>query len=113
MFMSGLRIMQHLCKYHWFNIFLPQIKQTKSKFAFGTAFNAPYVTDSSHTAYQQFIYDNFEWGVPENALKWKLMEWTKVHIKYFRIYISRLSKTFEITVSNCKNTFCRCRLYPF
>ncbi|CAG2209951.1 unnamed protein product [Mytilus edulis] len=55
-----------------------QIKQTKSKFAFGTAFNAPYVTDSSHTAYQQFIYDNFEWGVPENALKWKLMEWTKV-----------------------------------
>lgn len=59
-------------------IFLLQIKQTKSKFAFGTAFNAPYVTDSSHTAYQQFIYDNFEWGVPENALKWKLMEWTKV-----------------------------------
>ncbi|XP_076077331.1 anti-sigma-I factor RsgI6-like [Mytilus galloprovincialis] len=59
-----------------------QIKQTKSKFAFGTAFNAPYVTDSSHTAYQQFIYDNFEWGVPENALKWKLMEWTKGHINY-------------------------------
>ncbi|XP_076077303.1 anti-sigma-I factor RsgI6-like [Mytilus galloprovincialis] len=59
-----------------------QIKQTKSKFAFGTAIKAPYITDSSYKAYQDFVYNNFEWAVTENALKWKLMEWTKSHINY-------------------------------
>ncbi|XP_052105820.1 anti-sigma-I factor RsgI6-like [Mytilus californianus] len=59
-----------------------QIKQTKSKFAFGTAIKAPYVTDSTYKAYQDFVYNNFEWAVTENALKWRLMEWTKNHINY-------------------------------
>ncbi|XP_076077291.1 anti-sigma-I factor RsgI6-like [Mytilus galloprovincialis] len=55
-----------------------QIKQTKSKFAFGTAIKAALITDTSSTykAYQDFVYNNFEWAVTENALKWKLMEKT-------------------------------------
>jgi hypothetical protein len=56
-----------------------QIKQTKSKFAFGTAVKASYITDSTHKTYQDFIYNNFEWAVLENALKWRQMEWTKVN----------------------------------
>ena len=65
----------------------------KKTFAFGTAIHMSYITDHnshSHTKYQNFIYDNFEWAVPENAMKWRLMEWTKVcgiqgptRIKYF------------------------------
>jgi hypothetical protein len=44
------------------------------------AFNARYITDSTHQAYQNFIYNNFEWAVPENALKWRQVEWTRVGI---------------------------------
>ena len=55
-----------------------QIKQTKSKFGFGTAFNANLINDNTHTAYQNWLYNNFEWAVPENAMKWKQMEWTHV-----------------------------------
>ncbi|XP_052105798.1 anti-sigma-I factor RsgI6-like [Mytilus californianus] len=64
------------------NGLIVQIKQTKSKFAFGTAFRAQYVTDSIHKAYQDFLYNNFEWVVPENSLKWKQMEWSRGHVNY-------------------------------
>lgn len=72
----------HLQSFRFSNgyCFLFQIKQTKSKFGFGTAFNARYITDSTHQAYQNFIYNNFEWAVPENALKWRQVEWTRVGI---------------------------------
>ncbi|CAC5398805.1 unnamed protein product [Mytilus coruscus] len=59
-----------------------QIKQTKSKFAFGTAIKASLVTNSAFLAYQDFLYNNFEWAVTENALKWKLMEWTMGNVNY-------------------------------
>lgn len=51
------------------------------EFAFGSAVSASKIVDGSHTAYQQTFYDNFEWGVLENALKWRMMEWTKVSNK--------------------------------
>lgn len=57
-----------------------QIVQKKSQFGLGTAFKAAFVTDTNHAEYQKFLFDNFEWAVPENALKWKQMEWTKVCI---------------------------------
>ncbi|OWF42293.1 uncharacterized protein LOC110461311 [Mizuhopecten yessoensis] len=56
-----------------------EIQQTKSKFAFGSVVSASKIVDSSHHAYQQFFYDNFEWSVLENALKWRPMEWSQGH----------------------------------
>ena len=49
----------------------------KKQFGFGTAVNMHYITDG-HTKYQKFLYDNFEWAVPENAMKWRQMEYSKV-----------------------------------
>ncbi|XP_033754712.1 endo-1,4-beta-xylanase 1-like [Pecten maximus] len=51
-----------------------EIQQTRSKFAFGSAVSATKIVDSSQHAYQQFFYDNFEWSVLENALKWRQIE---------------------------------------
>ncbi|XP_060079695.1 uncharacterized protein LOC132559101 [Ylistrum balloti] len=56
-----------------------EIQQTKSKFAFGSVVEANKIVDSSYHAYQQFFYDNFEWSVLENALKWRQMEWSQGH----------------------------------
>lgn len=56
-----------------------EIQQTKSKFAFGSAVHADKIVDQSHQAYQQFFYDNFEWAVLENALKWRQMESSQGH----------------------------------
>ena len=48
----------------------------KHAFPFGTAMQAPLVSDTSGTyqAYQDFFYNNFNYAVLENALKWKQME---------------------------------------
>ncbi|KAK3083789.1 hypothetical protein FSP39_003248 [Pinctada imbricata] len=59
-----------------------ELVQMKKDFAFGTAIHMSYMTDSSKKAYQDFVYNNFEWAVPENAMKWRLMEWTKGREKY-------------------------------
>jgi len=77
-----------------------QIKQTKSKFAFGTAVKASYITDSTHKAYQDFIYNNFEWAVLENALKWRLMEWTKVNNILIHLQFSSFSYLHHIKYRN-------------
>ena len=48
----------------------------KHAFPFGTAMQANLVSDTSGTyqAYQDFFYNNFNYAVLENALKWKQME---------------------------------------
>ncbi|XP_053402967.1 anti-sigma-I factor RsgI6-like [Mercenaria mercenaria] len=61
-----------------------ELKQTKMEFAFGSAVSATNIVDHNHAAYQKTFYDNFEWGVLENALKWRQMEWSKGHINYDR-----------------------------
>ncbi|XP_060559071.1 uncharacterized protein LOC132719318 [Ruditapes philippinarum] len=61
-----------------------ELKQTKMEFAFGSAVSATKIVDHSLSAYQKTFYDNFEWGVLENALKWRQMEHTKGHINYDR-----------------------------
>ena len=83
-----------------------QIKQTKSKFAFGTAVKASYITDSTHKTYQDFIYNNFEWAVLENALKWRQMEWTKVnniliHIQFPHFYALGSKESGGILIYPC------------
>ncbi|XP_060068736.1 uncharacterized protein LOC132548855 [Ylistrum balloti] len=56
-----------------------QIEQTGSKFAFGSVVDAAMIVDSIHHPYQQFFYDNFEWGVLGNALKWPQTEPVQGH----------------------------------
>lgn len=48
------------------------------EFAFGSAVDANMLMDTNHRAYQQVFYNNFEWGVTENSLKWYIMESSKV-----------------------------------
>lgn len=61
-----------------------ELNQTKNAFAFGTAVNADAIHDPAQTGYQDFFYNNFEWAVLENALKWRLMEWTQGHPNFDR-----------------------------
>ncbi|XP_060063726.1 uncharacterized protein LOC132544170 [Ylistrum balloti] len=61
-----------------------ELEQTKSAFAFGTAINADAIHDPTQKGYQDFFYNNFEWAVLENALKWRLMEWTQGHANFDR-----------------------------
>ncbi|OWF48072.1 uncharacterized protein LOC110453564 [Mizuhopecten yessoensis] len=61
-----------------------ELNQTKSAFAFGTAINADAIHDPAQKGYQDFFYNNFEWAVLENALKWRLMEWTQGHANFDR-----------------------------
>lgn len=58
-----------------------KVSQRRHKFAFGSAVGATQIVDTEDPVlqkYQEFFYDNFEWAVIENALKWRLMEWTQV-----------------------------------
>ena len=64
----------------------------KKAFAFGTTIHMSYITDHNsarHTKYQNFVYDNFEWAVPEGAMKWFLMESNKVQITVIEIARSK------------------------
>ncbi|KAL4233155.1 hypothetical protein ACF0H5_007840 [Mactra antiquata] len=54
-----------------------QLQQTKMKFPLGSVMNADKIVDTedaSNLRYQQVFYENFEWGVLGNALKWKQMQ---------------------------------------
>ncbi|XP_060607339.1 anti-sigma-I factor RsgI6-like [Ruditapes philippinarum] len=59
-----------------------ELIQDSHEFAFGSAVGARQIVDPAYRKYAQAFYDNFEWAVLENALKWKLMEKTKGHIDY-------------------------------
>lgn len=74
-----------------------QLVQKKRAFAFGTAVSASYMTDPLQKTYQDFVYNNFEWAVLENALKWRQMEWTEVRLC---IFISLLNNITRITYEN-------------
>jgi endo-1,4-beta-xylanase len=49
------------------------IRQTSHAFAFGTVINRNHMDNAT---YKQFIADNFEWGVMENAAKWRQNQWS-------------------------------------
>eukprot|EP00105_Crassostrea_gigas_P022327 XP_011441801.1 PREDICTED: uncharacterized protein LOC105338397 isoform X1 [Crassostrea gigas] len=61
-----------------------ELKQQKHSFGFGAGVVASMMTDTHQVAYQDFVYKHFEWAVIVNALKWRLMEWTKGHINFDR-----------------------------
>ena len=52
--------------------------QDTHEFGFGSAVGAKQIVDPAYRKYAQAFYDNFEWAVLENALKWKQMEKSKV-----------------------------------
>ena len=57
----------------------------KHAFPFGTAMQANLVSDTSgiYQAYQDFFFNNFNYAVLENALKWKQMEPNQVSTHIF------------------------------
>ncbi|XP_061166383.1 uncharacterized protein LOC133175304 [Saccostrea echinata] len=61
-----------------------ELQQQKSSFGFGAGVVADMMTNHNQQAYQNFVYKNFEWAVIVNALKWRLMEWSKGHINFAR-----------------------------
>ncbi len=50
--------------------------QKRHHFGFGSAVHHKHL--EKHPAYRNFFLRNFEWGVPENAMKWPQMEEKKV-----------------------------------
>lgn len=63
------------------------------------------MTDTHQVAYQDFVYKHFEWAVIVNALKWRLMEWTKVKsywiLSVHCIGYKRYLKNTEFLLSDC------------
>ena len=55
------------------------MKLKKHDFPFGSAVKADLIADAAQTKYQDYFYATFWWSVLENTLKWRVMEWNKVH----------------------------------
>nr|KAG5711835.1 hypothetical protein BaRGS_026276 [Batillaria attramentaria] len=52
-----------------------RVVQTKKSFPFGTAVNSwKYNDNAANGKYRDFIHKHFNWVVPENALKWGIIE---------------------------------------
>ncbi|XP_052790638.1 anti-sigma-I factor RsgI6-like [Mya arenaria] len=58
-----------------------ELVQQKHKFGFGSAVGARQIVDPALARYQQVFYQNFEWAVLENALKWTQMERTQGQLR--------------------------------
>ncbi|KAK7104506.1 uncharacterized protein [Littorina saxatilis] len=59
------------------------ILQKKKSFPFGSSFNAhKYNEGAANGKYRDFVNKHFNWVVPENALKWYDIEWTRGHMNY-------------------------------
>ncbi|XP_071097775.1 uncharacterized protein [Haliotis cracherodii] len=58
------------------------LEQTYSEFIIASALHAKMIVDPNYKKYQDFFYQNFEWGVPANALKWKGTERVEGHLRY-------------------------------
>lgn len=72
---SDFLIIETIC---YTPVFPEQLTQTKMEFPVGLVVNAKEITNSSLQRYQDVFYENFEWGLLGNKLKWRLMEWTQV-----------------------------------
>ncbi|KAK7105034.1 uncharacterized protein [Littorina saxatilis] len=60
-----------------------RVVQTKKSFPFGTAVNAgKYNSNAGGGKYRDFIHKHFNWAVPENALKWPVIETQRGHKNY-------------------------------
>ena len=60
---------------------VPQVLQKKKSFPFGTAVNCwKYNANAAGGKYRDFIHRHFNWVVPENALKWMIIEPQRVRL---------------------------------
>ena len=58
--------------------------------------------DPDYTKYQDFFYDNFEWGQIGNGIKWRQMESDQVgRFCYYPIVICILIIAFDSEVWTC------------
>ena len=70
-----------LILHHFISFFIScQLDHFHHDFPFGTAVKALLIagTTERDQKYQQTFYDNFNWAVLENSLKWRQMEPNKV-----------------------------------
>ncbi|KAJ8300473.1 hypothetical protein KUTeg_021992 [Tegillarca granosa] len=58
------------------------VQQLKHDFGFGSSVSAEMIVDPAYHNYQQFYYNNFEWGVIANKLKWMATQHTETHKDY-------------------------------
>ncbi|KAK7104510.1 uncharacterized protein [Littorina saxatilis] len=59
------------------------VLQKKKSFPFGSSFNAhKYNEGAANGKYRDFVNKHFNWVVPENALQWYDIEWTRGHMNY-------------------------------
>ena len=63
------------------------VQMTRHHFPFGSAIVADRISGSGPTdqRYQEVFYDNFEWAVFENAMKWQIMERNQYDIRFERV----------------------------
>ncbi|XP_046360279.2 endo-1,4-beta-xylanase 1-like [Haliotis rufescens] len=59
-----------------------EVQETSGLFAFGSAVNAGAFVTPSFKGYQDYFFQNFNWAVIENDLKWASMEKQRGHIDY-------------------------------
>ena len=75
-----LHAVQLLCKTAPHVCHCLQLTLLKHAFPFGSAVRADLIAgaDDDSVKYSQTFYDNFDWSVLENDLKWRQMEWNRV-----------------------------------
>ena len=71
---SARLLQMSLFQFIWTKSFFVQVNQIKSEFPLGSSVDADLIVNPDYTNYQDFFYDNFEWGQIENGMKWKQME---------------------------------------
>ena len=59
-----------------------QLDMFKHDFPWGTCVKADMISgeEESDIKYQETFYENFEYAVLENALKWRPMEWQRASV---------------------------------
>ncbi|XP_062583059.1 uncharacterized protein LOC134244820 [Saccostrea cucullata] len=59
-----------------------QLVQQRHAFPFGAAVKASFLVDDAHQVYQDFVFNNFNWAVLANALKWNHVERSEGNSQY-------------------------------
>lgn len=69
---------------------ITQVSQKRHHFGFGSAVNHSPL--KNHKKYKEFFMKHFDWGVPESAMKWNIMEEKKV--KEFKLFLMKDQRRF-------------------
>jgi len=66
--------------FHEHTFYIYQLVQTSLEFPFGTTVDAVEIVDPSFQRYQDVFYNNFNYAVFENKMKWRQMEPIQVYL---------------------------------